>query len=77
MFKDKETRLRLLEFLLVGLVMGITEDLLAIAFATDATIDFKVIWVVIIVSIPFALISELVVDHPRFWQKILPGKKNT
>jgi hypothetical protein len=69
-YKDK--KIRLLEFLLIGLVMGIGEDLLAIFLATDAEINFKVIYVVLIVAFPFAFISELVVDHPRFWEKILP-----
>lgn len=35
-------KIQLLEFLVIGVVMGIAEDLLAIIFATDATINFKV-----------------------------------
>ncbi len=54
--------------------MGLIEDLIAISLATDATIDFRVIIVVVLVAIPFAFISEVIVDHPRFWTKIFPGK---
>jgi len=53
--------------------MGLGEDLLAIFIATDAKIDFSVIWVVLLVAIPFAFISEVVVDNPRFWEKIFKG----
>lgn len=66
-------RLRILEFLIIGLGMGIIEDLLAIFFATDSEINWRVIYVVVAVAIPFAFISEVIVDHPRFWERILPG----
>lgn len=63
-------KLRILEFLIIGVVMGVVEDVIAIGFATDATIDWRVIWIVLAVALPFAFISEIVVDHPRFWEKI-------
>lgn len=66
----KIKKLRLLEFLIIGVVMGIIEDLIAIAFATDAEINFTVFLVVFAVALPFAFISEIVVDHPSFWGKI-------
>lgn len=65
-------KLRLIEFLFIGIVMGIAEDLLAIFFATDAHITPHIFIVVVLVALPFAFISEVVVDHPRFWQKVLP-----
>jgi hypothetical protein len=67
-------KLRIVEFLLIGVVMGVIEDLIAIAFATDAEINLNVIWIVLLVAIPFAYLSEVVVDHPRFWQLIWPDK---
>jgi hypothetical protein len=71
-----DKKIRILEFLLIGVVMGLGEDLLAIFVATDAHIDLDVVWVVLLVAIPFAFISEIVVDHPKFWEKILGRKKN-
>lgn len=65
-------KLRLIEFLVIGLVMGIAEDLLAVWFATDAHITPHIFLVVTLVALPFAFVSEIVVDHPRFWQKVLP-----
>ncbi|PJE51285.1 MAG: hypothetical protein COV29_00820 [Candidatus Yanofskybacteria bacterium CG10_big_fil_rev_8_21_14_0_10_36_16] len=58
----------------MGLVAGIGEDLLAIFFATDAEINLNVIWIVFLVAIPFAFLSEVIVDHPRFWEKLIPIK---
>ncbi len=69
-------KLRLIEFLFIGIIMGTAEDLLAILFATDAHIDARVFVVVILVALPFAFISEIVVDHPRFWEKVLPSIRN-
>lgn len=68
-------KLRLVEFLIIGVLMGVLEDLLAIAFATNAEIKPHVILVVFLVALPFAFISEVIVDHPRFWEKIWPLKK--
>jgi hypothetical protein len=68
-------KLRLIEFLIIGVAMGLLEDIIAITLATDASIDFRVIWIVLLVAIPFAFISEIIVDHPKFWEKILPTRK--
>lgn len=62
--------LRLIEFVVVGVVMGTAEDLLAVFLATDAEFSWHILWVVFAVAVPFAFISEIVVDHPKFWGKI-------
>lgn len=61
---------RLIEFFIVGLVMGITEDVIAIMIATDATLSFEIIIIATLVAIPFAFLSEIIVDHPDFWKKL-------
>lgn len=68
----RQRLIRFLEFLVIGVAMGLVEDLLAILLATDAEITPHVIIIVLIVAIPFAALSELVVDHPRFWEKLMP-----
>lgn len=55
---------------MVGVLMGVSEDVIAITFATNAQITLHVILVVIAVALPFAFISEFIVDHPRFWEII-------
>ncbi len=64
----KSKKLHILEFVLIGVIMGTTEDLLAVILATDADFTWGILWIVLMVSIPFAFISELVVDHPKFWK---------
>ena len=53
-----------MEFLLIGVVMGTVEDLIAVKLATGQTINPRMIFVVLAVAIPFAAFSELIVDRP-------------
>lgn len=74
---------RFMEFLLIGVVMGTVEDLIAVKLATGETIDPRMIFVVVAVAIPFAAFSELIVDRPdmqfmrKTAQKIEKKLKNT
>jgi len=57
----------LLEFLIIGVVLGISEDILAIMFyGGEFVLDPKMFMIAAAVAIPFAIISELVVD----WSEI-------
>jgi len=57
---------RVLEFFLIGIVFGVTEDVLAVLLATDADLTTDLVGVVVLIAVPFAVLSELVVDHPKF-----------
>lgn len=72
----KKKTLRFLEFFLVGVGLGILEDILVVKFATGEPITLKVIGIVFLVALPFAIISEYVVDHPKFWKTIFRLKDN-
>lgn len=74
--KNRNKTLQFVEFLIIGVVVGLTEDLLAIFFATDAKITWHVVWIVLLIAIPFAILSELVVDHPRFWELLFRRNKS-
>ncbi|MFB6153890.1 MAG: hypothetical protein ABEJ27_06525 [Halodesulfurarchaeum sp.] len=63
---DRERAGRVLEFLVIGVLMGVTEDVIAITVTTDAALTPATIGIVVVVAIPFAVLSELVVDHPTF-----------
>jgi hypothetical protein len=69
-----KNRIRLIEFFIIGVIFGIVEDLLAITIATGGKFEWKYVWVATIVAIPFAFISEIIVDHPDFWKKFLPKR---
>ena len=57
---------RFLEFFIVGLALGVVEDLIAISLATEKSIDFRVFVIALLVAFPFAIFSELIVDHVKF-----------
>lgn len=68
-------RNRLIEFFIVGLLMGVTEDLLAILLATDAELNLKVVAVAALVAFPFAIISELIVDSATIRKYLWKSRK--
>lgn len=69
---EKKVRrvMRFFEFFVIGILMGLLEDILAIFFATKQPITLRVILIAAIVAIPFAIFTELVVDKPSFRKKI-------
>jgi len=54
------------ELFVFGVVFGVIEDLIAIKLTTNAMIDFKVIFIVFLVALPFAVIGEIIVDNVDF-----------
>lgn len=54
---------RFLEFLIIGIFMGVTEDLIAIWLTTDEPFTLEMVAVVVFVAIPFAAFAELVIDR--------------
>ena len=56
----------LLEFFIFGVLMGITEDVIAIFAATGEPITMTVVVIATLVAIPFAVFSELIVDRLDF-----------
>lgn len=63
---DKRRIERFSEFLIVGVVMGVTEDMLAVMLATDAEFTWEILGIVLLVSVPFAAFSELVIDNDEY-----------
>jgi len=66
------------EFLIFGVIIGIAEDLIAIKFSTGEPITLKVIGIVILVAIPFAIIGEVIfdrIDFAKIFQRIFEKKK--
>ena len=54
------------ELLVFGIVIGIIEDLIAIKFATGEPITLKIVGIVILIAIPFAIIGEVIFDRIDF-----------
>jgi hypothetical protein len=55
---------RFTEFLVIGVMLGTVEDVLAVRLATGQPITLQTVGIIVGVAIPFAAFSELVVDHP-------------
>lgn len=56
---------RFTEFLVIGVMLGTVEDVLAVRLATGQPITLQTVGIIVGVAIPFAAFSELVVDHPN------------
>lgn len=72
---------RFLEFFLVGLFIGLLEDILVIKLSTGESITSTMILIAFAVAFPFAVFSELIVDRREFdfgplerWVKRKVGK---
>lgn len=63
-----------LEFLIFGVLIGVIEDLTAFYFSIGQAITSKVILTAFIIAIPFAFVSELLIDKIDF-EKSLKKKK--
>lgn len=61
---DLERYEKFLEFVFIGVVLGVIEDLIAFYFATDGgfTITWETIGIIVLVAVPFAAFSELIID---------------
>ncbi|PSH00220.1 MAG: hypothetical protein BRC28_00540 [Nanohaloarchaea archaeon SW_4_43_9] len=57
---------RFTEFLIFGIILGVTEDMIAIMLATGESFTLRMLGIVIAVTIPFAAFSELVVDSDDY-----------
>lgn len=73
--KLKKGTIRFIEFALIGVIMGTVEDSIAVYFVTGEKVTFETLWIIFLVALPFAFISEYVVDHPKFWEKLKILKK--
>lgn len=70
---------RFFEFFIVGFLFGVVEDLIVVAAATDDSISLHTVWVAAFVALPFAVISEVIVDKPEVREYIMRkvfGHKN-
>lgn len=54
------------EFLIFGIAIGIVEDLIAVKLTTGASITLKMIGIIILIAIPFAILGEIIADRIDF-----------
>ena len=64
-------KLRIIEFLLIGLIFNSLDNIIAVKYAAGAELNLDVLSRIFIFVVPFAVLSELIVDHPDFWKKVM------
>ena len=69
------TKIRILEFVVAGIILDLIENIISIKLTTQAALNVRIFLVTLVVVIPFAVLTELVIDHPNFWNKVLRLKK--
>lgn len=79
--KEKLNRIEVFfEFLIFGVIIGIVEDVIAVKLTTGHPITWKVVGIIFFVTIPFAIVGELIVDRVDFvgkvHRKLQENKKN-
>ncbi|MEX2008440.1 MAG: hypothetical protein WD850_03055 [Candidatus Spechtbacterales bacterium] len=74
---------RFLEFFIVGFLLGVFEDVLVVVLATDAEITRHTLIIAALVALPFAVLSELIVDLPfarrtfkRYYLKLIKSPRH-
>ncbi len=69
----KTIKAHLLEFFVIGVLFGIAEDVLAIMLHQGHfSLSLRMVYIAAVVAIPFAIVSELIVD----WSEIFRIKSN-
>lgn len=64
------TKRRILEFIIAGLIIDTAENLISIKLSTGAHLTKEVFFITFLVVIPFSVITELIIDHPKFWDNV-------
>ncbi len=64
------TKVRILEFIVAGILLDLIENTIVFRAAAGRALEWKEIGTAVLVIIPFAILTELVIDHPRFWHRI-------
>lgn len=68
---DRAKKLEIIfEFLIFGIVIGVIEDVVAVKLTTGEPITLKIVGIIVLIAIPFAILGELFVDRFDFSQYI-------
>lgn len=57
---------RFTEFLIFGIILGVTEDMIAVMLVTGDNFTLRMLGIVVLVTVPFAAFSELIVDSDEY-----------
>lgn len=64
------TKIRIFEFIIAGILLDLIENMVVFKTAVGRTLVWEEIGIAVLVIIPFAALTELIIDHPRFWHRL-------
>lgn len=64
------TKFRILEFLIFGVLSNLADNVLTLYFFGNQPFGWRVVAMALVFVIPFAIVEELIVDHPSFWFRL-------
>ena len=64
-------KLRIIEFLIIGLAVNTLDNIVAVKYGAGAPLNWQILGKIFLFVVPFAILSELIVDHPDFWKKVM------
>lgn len=70
----KKRVLFFLEFLVFCFFLGVIEDVIAVTTATGESFSFHILWIVAVVTIPFSLMGEFLVDKTHLVPRVPTSK---
>lgn len=65
------TKLRILEFVVAGILIDLAENFIVVKATTGRALVLKELGIAVLIIIPFAIVTEIIIDHPRFWHRLL------
>lgn len=65
----------ILEFFVFGIILGVIEDALAVKMVSGEPLTWAALGMIVLITIPFAIIGELVVDNLNLTEKIKKVKE--
>lgn len=65
-----KTKFRVLEFIIFGVFSNLADNMLTLYFFGNQPFGLRVAALALIFVVPFAIVEELIVDHPAFWLKL-------
>ena len=66
----RNTWLRILEFVIAGILLDLVETATVFRVTTGRGLIAEEIGLAVLIIVPFAIVTELIIDHPRFWHRL-------
>lgn len=70
-----QQKIRIAEFAIFGVIMNMLDNIISVLILGEVQFHWQMLVVIFLVVLPFAFISEIIVDHPDFWKRIWPEVK--